>query len=300
MNQPIWDRQRLQQLINDKVQEHLGLDYKGAGALKKESKSMEEITKDVSSFANSAGGTIIYGIREFETGGMEHLPEDFDPIDTETTSKEWLEDIILQIRPRISGIRITPVEIGPTPCHQCFIVDIPQSGTAHQARDGRYHRRFNFSTRRMEDYEIREAMNRSKRPIVDFRVKLAVKIPEKELKIMVNLINRGTVTVRELLLSVFIPKVITYAGAPDGIVLNCDTDKLCTRGGVDHVRVNMGLGTTGILFPECDLVGSDSVRCGGFKSDVAPPETFECKLFLEGVEPVSRQIPLRPAFSSWQ
>ena len=40
------------------------------------------------------------------------------------------------------------------------VVEIPKSLTAHQARDLRYYRRYNFESVAMVDYEIRDVMNR--------------------------------------------------------------------------------------------------------------------------------------------
>jgi predicted HTH transcriptional regulator len=57
-------RDDLQRLIDDEIQESLTLDYKASPALAKDSKSRDELCKDVSAFANSAGGQIIYGIEE--------------------------------------------------------------------------------------------------------------------------------------------------------------------------------------------------------------------------------------------
>jgi hypothetical protein len=45
-----------------------------------------------------------------------------------------------------------------------YVVEIPQSTTAHQATDHRYYKRFNFLSQAMEDYEIRDIMNRARRP----------------------------------------------------------------------------------------------------------------------------------------
>lgn len=54
----------LEYLITSEVEENIHLDYKASGALSKEPKKRQEITKDVSAFANSDGGIIIYGISE--------------------------------------------------------------------------------------------------------------------------------------------------------------------------------------------------------------------------------------------
>ena len=102
-----WDEQRLEQFITDGVEESLTLDYKSAGALKRDKKA--EITKDVSAMANSAGGTIIYGIRE--SAANNHLPGNLDPILRSDFTKETLEHVIQNIQPKIDGIVIHPVPL---------------------------------------------------------------------------------------------------------------------------------------------------------------------------------------------
>ena len=57
-----WEEEDLQQLIKTETKEHLGLDYKASASLRNNDTDENEISKDVSAFANSAGGIIIYGI----------------------------------------------------------------------------------------------------------------------------------------------------------------------------------------------------------------------------------------------
>ena len=54
----------IQSLIDNNVEESIHLDFKAAAALDKSEKKKDEIAKDVSSFANSDGGVIVYGISE--------------------------------------------------------------------------------------------------------------------------------------------------------------------------------------------------------------------------------------------
>ena len=63
----VWDEARVQQYIDDGIEESLNLDYKAAGALAKTDGKKKEITKDVSAMANSDGGIIIYGVTEDPT-----------------------------------------------------------------------------------------------------------------------------------------------------------------------------------------------------------------------------------------
>jgi predicted HTH transcriptional regulator len=86
----IWKLEDLNSMITQEVQESLELDYKRSDALKKTDGAKKEISKDVSAFANSAGGTIIYGIEE-----EGHLPKKIDAgLDPNEMSKEWLEQVI--------------------------------------------------------------------------------------------------------------------------------------------------------------------------------------------------------------
>jgi len=161
-----WNQALIQEYIDGEVQESLALDYKAAGSLGKRDGKKKEITKDVSAMANSAGGVIMYGVAEYQEPEKKHLPEKIDPIDRTQFSKEWLEQVINNIRPRIDGIVITPVPIDTGQSHVVYVVEIPQSTTAHQATDWRYYKRFNFLSVPMEDYEIRDVMNRSTKPDV--------------------------------------------------------------------------------------------------------------------------------------
>ena len=162
-----WQLTEIQKYIDDKIQESLLLDYKAADSLEKNDPKRREITKDVSAMANSAGGIIIYGIKEHLDTDKKYLPEKIDPIDQSQFSKEWLEHIINNIRPRIEGLIIHPVPVSSTVNHVVYVVEIPQGTTAHQALDKRYYKRFNFESVPMEDHEIRDVMNRDKFPVIN-------------------------------------------------------------------------------------------------------------------------------------
>ena len=136
----------LAQLIKDEIEESLTLDYKAADALGKSDAKKTEITKDVSAMANSAGGILIYGIREHRDPARKHIPEAIDPVNRNDFPKEWLEHIINNIRPRLDGVRIVPINLNTSVSHVVYVVEIPQSDTAHQAFDYRYHKRFNFES----------------------------------------------------------------------------------------------------------------------------------------------------------
>ena len=57
-------------MISNKIMESIHIDYKAGKALSGKAK---EISKDISAFANSDGGYVIYGVSE-----KEHLPTSID------------------------------------------------------------------------------------------------------------------------------------------------------------------------------------------------------------------------------
>jgi hypothetical protein len=149
----------LQKLITDGVAESLTLDYKASASLGKESKQRDELCKDVTAFANSAGGQIIYGIREDK-----NLPTELDDGADTSITKEWIEQVIdSRVQPRIDGLVITPIKLAKG---LGFVLTIPQAASRapHQAPDKKYYKRQNFQSSPMEDYEIRDTLRRATTP----------------------------------------------------------------------------------------------------------------------------------------
>lgn len=162
-----WDQAKLERYILEGIEENLMLDYKAGAALSTESNRQQEIAKDVSAMANSAGGVIIYGIGEDQMDGR-FKPALLMPVDRRVCSRETLEQIISSnIQPRISGIKISPVPLSSGVNDVAYVVSIPQSHTVHQvSRNKRYYKRFNFESVPMEDFEIRDVLNRLSSPDV--------------------------------------------------------------------------------------------------------------------------------------
>jgi hypothetical protein len=167
----------LERLINDKIEESFNLEYKGVEAIQNTDGKKKEIVKDVSSFANSAGGVIIYGIKEFDEPDKRHLPEKITPVNRTQYTKEWLEQIInSNISPKIEGLKIYPVTLDNNN-EVAYVIEIPQSTTAHQnTKDQRYYRRYNFEATPMLDYEIRDIMNRAKHPLIEIGFEIQKRI----------------------------------------------------------------------------------------------------------------------------
>lgn len=145
----------IRKLVEDKIQESSILDYK------RELTSNKDIAKDVSAFANSEGGAIIYGVGEDEN----HLPSEINGVEGEKL-EEKIENVILTgVRPRLK-CAIRPILINEVPARWVIVVLAPPSLSApHMVsidRDNRYYKRFNFSSVPMEEYEVRALFERGK------------------------------------------------------------------------------------------------------------------------------------------
>lgn len=139
----------VQNLIDNEMKESLTLDYK------KELNKNNEIAKDISSFANTNGGKIIYGIDE-----VDGLPNSINWIKSKNV-KEKIESIILDnIQPEIRGYGIFEVKNPDNPIQALFIVDIPESIDAPHMVNHRYYIRRNFESEPMEDFEVKNAIFR--------------------------------------------------------------------------------------------------------------------------------------------
>jgi Putative DNA-binding domain len=159
-----WTEDEILQLIDSGQEEFIELDFKRAESLNNTDSNKKELGKDVSAFANTIGGTIIYGIEE--DSNSPHKAIKLSPVDPRAATKEWIEQVInSRIQPRLYGVRIQPINLPKSaPGSVVYVVTIPEGTTAHQASDQRYYKRFNFESVPMHDYEIRQILNRVVRP----------------------------------------------------------------------------------------------------------------------------------------
>ena len=152
-----YTEQDIDSLIKNKVEESINLDFKSSDSLGSEQSKKKELSKDVSSFANSAGGIIIYGITE-----NNHVAESPSFIDGNKFTKEWIEQVIhSNIHRKVDGILIIPVRFNNDASKTVYVIKIPESSQApHMASDNRYYTRNNFESVPMEEYEVRNLYNR--------------------------------------------------------------------------------------------------------------------------------------------
>jgi hypothetical protein len=231
----IWTESRLQNLISGEVEESLTLEYKSGEALDRSDQKKKEITKDVSAMANSAGGLLIYGISEFAQENRRHLPEKITPIDRRKFPREWIEQIIQAIRPRIDGILIHSINLSSGETDVAFVIEIPQSHTAHQASDHRYYKRFNFQAVPMEDYEVRDVMFREQTP--DIALNFLIEIAPNSKELFIDGVETEDSPAYNLIIqarnngSAFAQYVACFLDVPVGILENIENKRNLKDGG---------------------------------------------------------------------
>lgn len=289
-----YDKAYLESLIYKKIEESSNLDYKAPDALSRADAKKAEITKDVSAFANSAGGKIIYGIREYSDDARKHLPEKIDPVNQAEYSKEWLDQIISQIQPPIDGVKIIPIHVGPNASDFCFLVEIPQSGTAHQAKDLRYYKRRNFKSDPMEDYEIRDIMNRRKIPDVQAKVRITENNKNKYLSVRFE--NKSNILVRHFSAVLKIPFLFPagLVNFPEGVLEEANNES--------YWLVSLNNEGGSVLFPRGELILSTQyyedfdLFHNGLKHSI---EGISIEVFADEMKSIIRFKDLNVAHFDW-
>lgn len=144
-------------LISLKVEESIYLDFKQAESLGLSERKKADIAKDISAFANSDGGFIVYGIKEDH-----HFADSLSFVDGNEFTKEWIEQVIqTRIQRKIEDLRIIPVRFDHDIKKSVYVVNIPASPLApHMTSDKKFYRRYNFESVQMDEYEIRNLYNR--------------------------------------------------------------------------------------------------------------------------------------------
>ncbi len=281
-----WKEADVLSLITNGVKESLELDYKQCASLQRTDGKKKEISKDVSSFANAAGGTIVYGI--VEDGQLPiSIDTGYNPKDI---SKEWLDNVISStISPRLEQVYINQVELHAThPGKVIYVVEIPQAlaRAPHQAQDKLYYKRFNFKSEPMADYEIRDVMLRSQGPDLTVVIREMSRDEEGILTVELQIVNNGH----------HVAKYVTLIGQ---VISNYDiisVDEWVLR---TPKFVQLALGFNNVIYPDIPNNGGN-LR---FKptQHLLTPFIFQVGLYAEnmrgrtmsiGIDP--NTIPLKP------
>jgi len=151
-------------LVDGKVSEGPRLDYKQTIALKSEKERLEA-AKDISSFANEIGGTIIYGIREDRKSDEIAVPLKPYGIDSIPDLESQLENIYIDsIAPHLSEWRVRKVKLTEYPQKVVYVAWVPESWVGvHMVEaygDQKYYRRGQLRAVAMSEHEARQRYER--------------------------------------------------------------------------------------------------------------------------------------------
>ena len=137
-------------LKDNQIEESEVLDYKRDYSHSND-RNVNNLIKEVASFSNSSGGFLIYGIEENGSAGY---PQEIIGIDENFNQESLEQSIISNIRPRIS-VKIKKIPI-PNSDRCILIVYVPEGNNQpyYNNKTHKYHKRYNFEAKEMDEHEI--------------------------------------------------------------------------------------------------------------------------------------------------
>lgn len=169
-----FNRKKLEQFLDLQIPEGLYLDYKSAIPEPFDKNARREFLKDVTAFANSAGGHLIIGCEEPEEGVA--VSKQIVGLSGGAELAKSLEQLtITSVDPRISGTRFVAVDLENG--KHCILVHVPPSMSrphmvVHSGHRSFYYRNSESSVP-MTTHEVREAVLRSATAISDARLTIS-------------------------------------------------------------------------------------------------------------------------------
>ena len=156
----------INKLIDLKINESIDLEFKKADEISLTSDAiLNKLSVIISSFANTVGGYLIYGI---ET--RRRRAYSVDPLKDTSIEPDVLEKLLMsRIQKRIEGLKISKVYFSEIPQQYVLVFEIPESRNApHMAFDNRYYRRHQFKEHIMQEFEVRQAYNKTTIADIEF------------------------------------------------------------------------------------------------------------------------------------
>ncbi len=209
-----WPIQRLEQFCVDGVQEDDELEFKRCSELrpldrKPKSKIIEEISKDVSAFANANGGTIIYGVCERDDGSRRAAGLDSESafkVSGGDPTPQWISDVIGGNVDPAPPVYVEDVLLDDN--SYLIVVEVSPLQHGCQAKDRRYYRRRSTGREAIRDWEVRELLAR--RAVASVRVSISYAAGNRmhdrhNYLLVVTITNTSQVRIRDWAVEVNVP-----------------------------------------------------------------------------------------------
>ncbi|MFH2094671.1 MAG: ATP-binding protein [Bacteroidota bacterium] len=156
----------IHKIIENRAEESIDIEFKNGSELDAvSSRGLDKLSVMVTSFANTSGGLLIFGIetKKRRAWGLScSVSESFNPA-------MIIHGLHSRIQKHIPGMEVKQVIMDSSKHASVFIFRIPESRMApHMAFDRRFYKRSNFREVLMEEYEVRQAYHKTNVADIEF------------------------------------------------------------------------------------------------------------------------------------
>src|SRR5580704_4995005 len=148
------------------------MEFKDSRLLLKENVA-EELSREISAFANSEGGTLVVGITERREGKMRVADGIDEGSDPKVKTRDWLQQLVHgNVSPYLPGLSVRTIPLSGTEAGRvAYAITVPKGSTAYQAKDRKYYGRSESEIQALPDHEVRlrMMMGRTARARVDIQ-----------------------------------------------------------------------------------------------------------------------------------